>query len=107
MVEHPELEILLKSRRTSLDILAEALVDEHFAPAYRFAMALLNDPSAAQAAAKQGLAMGLAAAKQYHAAKGVRLWLYPLVLNAIHAVRSQRHSDHNRPPAEFTGCIGR
>jgi DNA-directed RNA polymerase specialized sigma24 family protein len=83
-----EAEKLLRSGQADRELLAKALLQEHFAPVYRLAHAMLDEPEAARQAVVQAFAAALQNTRRYHPDHGIESWLYPFVLAAIHRLQS-------------------
>ena len=79
----PEAEWLLQSRQASPALLAEELSREYFPFVYHFALALLDEPGRASAAARQALGRAVQNAYRYPGRLSVRAWLAGFVLQSI------------------------
>ena len=83
-----ESEKLLRSGQADRELFARALLQEHYALAYRLAYAMLDEPDAARRATVQAFAAALQNTHRYHANQGIEAWLYPFVLAAIRRLQS-------------------
>ena len=76
----PDLEWMLQSGQANLPMLAEALIKEYYAPVYRLALSLLDNPQAAQQATLKAFSAALMQVYRYRSETGVDLWVYRFVL---------------------------
>jgi RNA polymerase sigma-70 factor (ECF subfamily) len=84
-----DLEWMLQSGQVSLEILAEALVHEHYAEVYHLALALLDDKNAARQAARQTFVTALLNIYRYRGEEGILSWLYTIAIEACRPVIRQ------------------
>jgi DNA-directed RNA polymerase specialized sigma24 family protein len=83
----PDLEWMLQSGQAKKEMLAEALLDEYYAPVFRLGLAILGDREAARQAALETFSGALLEAHRYDGKSGVRTWLLRLALNTCQTYR--------------------
>jgi RNA polymerase sigma-70 factor (ECF subfamily) len=81
----PDLEWMLAGGQASPEVLAAALVQEYFPRVYRLALAILDDPDEAGAAAIETFVAAIQQVYRYPSSQGVRVWLFQLVLASCQA----------------------
>ena len=88
-----DLEWLLHGNQSSREMLADALVHEQYAPAWRLAYALLGDVQAAREAVVRAFSEVLSSSFRYRGRDGALPWVYGYVLKSIRSRLGVR-----RPP---------
>jgi DNA-directed RNA polymerase specialized sigma24 family protein len=86
----PDLEWMLQSGQAKGEMLAEALVEEYYAPVFRLALAVLDEPERARQAALGAFSSALLEAHRYEGKSGVRAWLLRLALNTCQTYRGTK-----------------
>jgi DNA-directed RNA polymerase specialized sigma24 family protein len=86
----PDLEWMLQSGQAKEEMLAEALIEEYYAPVFRLALAVLDEPERARQAALETFGSALLEAHRYDGKSGVRAWLLRLALNTCQTYRGTK-----------------
>jgi DNA-directed RNA polymerase specialized sigma24 family protein len=78
-----DLEWMLQSGQASIQMLAEALLNEYYAPVYRLALSMLNDPEVARQATLEVFSNALMQVYRYRSEVGVDFWVYRFALEVF------------------------
>ncbi|MEJ2264279.1 MAG: sigma factor [Anaerolineales bacterium] len=81
---------MLQSGQAKEEMLAEALIEEYYAPVFRLALAVLDEPERARQAALETFGSALLEAHRYDGKSGVRAWLLRLALNTCQTYRGTK-----------------
>ena len=106
----PDLEWMLQDGQVSREMLAEALVDEHYTGVYSLALGVLDDLLRAQETAQQVFITALAEAYRYRGRVNATLWLYQIALRvcrqAWRSLHLQRSVQATLPGADGSAALG-
>jgi RNA polymerase sigma factor (sigma-70 family) len=84
-----DLEWMLTSSQTSVELIVEAVVHEHFASLYRLALAYLEDLPLAERAVQQALISVVENRHRFHQSDAFKQWLFQQLIVACRRLKSQ------------------
>jgi DNA-directed RNA polymerase specialized sigma24 family protein len=79
-----DLEWMLQSGQATHEMLAEALIQEFYPDAYRFAMVFLNDPLAVRSLLLEVFSNALLNVYHYRSQIGARVWFFRIFIKVLH-----------------------